>query len=300
MTAIDTSVPQLILRSAADTLSLTVYSDGVIADPGVTTIGVVTEDGTTIIAAGTATSGTGAAARTKALTSSDTAALGRWTVTWVTTNHGTLTTYAEVIGAHLFSIAEALSFDTMSAMSTAQPAAIAAARYRILEDFQAICGASFVPRWDRRVLDGTGNCKLFLPWLRVLSVIAIEYRERGAQTWTAFTADELADVVVTDTGAIERESLGVFTAGRRNWRVTYSYGWPAPPLPIQRAALQTAAYEMTQQQMNQRAISVTTPTGSEQLWTPGYSGRGLAIHMLPEVDRVLRLPEYNDRIPGIA
>lgn len=300
MPAIDTSVPQLLLQGAAEVLSLTVYADGVAVDPGVTTVGVVAEDGTEIVAAGTATSGTGANARTLTLTSSHTADLGRWTITWVTTSRGTLITRAEVVAAHLFSIAEALSFDTMSAMQNASAAAIAETRYRILEDFESICGAAFVPRWDRRVFDGTGRCWMRLPWLRVREVLAVEYREYGGAAWTAYSADDLADIYISDTGTIEREARGVFTAGRRNVRVTYVYGWESTPPPIRRAALMMAAYEMTQQQMNQRAISVSTPTGTEQLWTPGYSGRGAALTPLPEVDRILRMPEYNDRVPGFA
>lgn len=301
MPAIDVSVPQLLLQGAADTLSLSVYSDGVIADPGVTTVGVVDETGSVIIAAGTATSGSGAAGRTKTLTGSNTAALGRWTVTWVTTNHGTLTTYAEVVGAHLFTIAEAIAF-AKGAMATAglTAAQIAAQRFAVMEDFESITGASFVPRWHRVVLDGSGNCRVFLPQLRILSLIAIEERTRGTQTWTAFTEAQLDDTLIHRTGAIERESLGTFTAGTQNIRVTYSYGWASPPPMIREAALRAARHQGVYSPVNERAISISNEQGSTSLWTPGYSGRGSAIHPLPEVDRVLRQPQFMDRIPGLA
>lgn len=297
--AIDTTVPTLMLRGAADTLSLSVYSDGILVDPGATTLSAVDETGTVILAS-TAASGTGATARTKVLTSTHTASLGRWTVTWVTTNYGTLTTYAEVVGAHLFTIAEAMAF-AKSAMTQAglTAAQIAAQRYAVMEDFESICGASFVPRWNRTVLDGS-SAALFLPYLRILSVSAIEERTVGTTTWTAFTAAQLADVFILRTGQIVRESLGTFTPGIQNWRVTYSYGWSYPPAMIREAALRAARHQAVYSPVNERAISISSEQGSTSLWTPGYSGRGSAIHPLPEVDRVLRQPQFADRLPGFA
>jgi len=303
MAAIDVTVPTLLLRGAADTLSLTVYSDGAIADPGSTTLSVSDETGSVILAS-TAASGTGAAARTKALTSTHTAALGRWTVTWVTANHGTLTTYAEVIGSHLFTIAEASTF-AKSAMTQAGLGAadIAAARFRVMEDFEGICAASFVPRWNRVILDGRGGKALHLPRLRILAITAIEERAFGGTTWTAFTAAELADVFIMadpPTGRFARESLGTFTEGMQNWRITYSYGRAYAPAMIRAVALKAARHEAVYSPVNERAISISGEMGSTQLWTPGFSGRGSAVHPLPEVDRVLRQPEYYDRIPGLV
>jgi hypothetical protein len=96
-----------ILQSAPFTASETFYEDGVIVDPGTVTVGVTRADGTVLIAAGTATAGSGAAARTYALTIANTALLDTLTVTWTSATKGVRTSTIEVVGGFLFTLSQA-------------------------------------------------------------------------------------------------------------------------------------------------------------------------------------------------
>ena len=97
---------QQIVQGAAATLSITVYADGVLADPGVTTVTIARLDGSAV-ATDAATTGTGAAAREYALTAAETAALDVLAVTWQTANHGVLRQVVEIVGGVLFTIRQA-------------------------------------------------------------------------------------------------------------------------------------------------------------------------------------------------
>lgn len=290
----------LIEKGTPETLSMSWYLDGALTDPGTVTIGITNLAGTTIVAAATATSGSGAAARTYALTAANAASLDTYTVTWTpAATYGAQVQLVEIIGEHLFTLDDLETYEgsvvTTAGISLADKER---GRAKTLQDFEDICCVSFVPRYRRETLDGTGRCDLRLPSTKVTSIRSIEYRESGSTTWTAFTADELADVLIDPWGRIERETLGVFTAGRRNWRVGYEHGWDRVPEPIRKEALRATRYDIIPTSMNERAISISTAAGTEQLWTPGYSGRGSAIHPLPETDRVLR--QYRQCLPGMA
>jgi hypothetical protein len=292
------ATPLHILIGTDVTLSCQFYSDGTVANPGTTTIGIVNAAGDTVVAAGTATSGSTTAPRTYALTATDD--LDILTVTWTTQSLGTVTTTHEIVGAFLFTVMEARAFDgaAMSNTTTYPTAAIEEARARITDQFEEICGVSFIPRYRREVFNGLGGTVLNLHRQKVTAVRSVEYRDAGGTTWTALTADDLADVFIDPWGSLIRETTGTFITGRRNIRVGYEHGFDTPPLEIKRAALLATRYELVKSNINDRAISITTEQGSEQLWTPGLSGRGTAIHPLPEVDRILKLHDF--RVPTVA
>jgi hypothetical protein len=88
------------------TLSQQWYEDGAVVDPGSVTVGITRADGTVLVAAGAATTGSGTGARTYNLTTTHTALLDRLTVTWTSTLKGTLLSYVEVVGGFWFSLAE--------------------------------------------------------------------------------------------------------------------------------------------------------------------------------------------------
>lgn len=289
-----------ILVDSAGSLSVAWFSDGEPADPGVTTVGVVNDAGTTVIASGTATTGTGTAARSVAFTTTHSANLDRLTVTWTSATYGASTAIVEVVGAWLFTIAECRAFDG-GAIQQARPipeaTAIEEARVRILDEFEMLTGVAWVPRYRRDIYSGDGLTTLFLPTGRVRAIRSAENRAYGQATWTAVTADELADLYYEPWGLLRRESLGTFLSGSRNWRIGYEHGADQPPLDIKRAALMAARYELIPSNISERAISISNEMGTTNLWTPGLSGRGRAIHPLPEVDRILRA--HDERVPVV-
>lgn len=287
-----------ILRGAAATLEVTFYADGVVADPGVTTVSVTRLDGTAIVT-GAATSGAGAAARTYALGAEHTAELDVLTVAWDSATYGTVEQTIEIVGAFLFTLREARAWDSGTLANTATyPAmAIEDARQAITDEFERVAGVSFIPRIRQATVDGDGTSGLFLPDIRVRAIRRVETLDPATLAWAAYTADELATVALAGVGRISL-SAGTFPAGRANVRVTYETGYDAPPAPVRDAALAYLRYRLVGANLQSRAISATNDYGSEQYWTPGLSGRGTAMNPLPHVDMVLR--QYGARRPVIA
>lgn len=284
-----------ILIHAPATLSVTFEQDGAATDPGDVTVGVVDARGTVIVPAGTATTNGTKGVRSYALAAQT--ALNWLIVSWVSATLGTVTTDVEVVGAHLFSLAEARAFDggTLANPNTYPTAALEAVRARITDAFEDICGVSFIPRYKLVMLDGSGLSWLTLPDLYVSEIRSVE--TRSGQTWTPYGSSDLADVLADDIGRATRESAGIFSAGRRNVRIGYVYGYPRPPLEIKRAALRLTASFMgvTRTDWDPRATSMSTDVGIISLATPGRRGSWFGF---PEVDAIL--DRYNQRVPMVG
>lgn len=287
-------------RSNAAQLSATFYtSAGAVADPGTVTVTITGDDGTALVTAG-ATSGTGEAARTYTLTGDKTASLDILTAVWsgtVAAAAVTITQVMEVVGDWLFTIAEARAAHPDLVEATYPDATIAAARERIAEWFEQICGVSFVRRYRRVTLSGDGTEALMLPNGRVGTIRAADLRTSGGATWTAFSAGELADLYIDDGGVLLRESLGLWTSGRRNVRVAYEHGWEQVPEPIKRAAIRLLLSQVFPSNLSDRALSETNTIGTFRLAAPDARTWGRWTG-LPEVDVILA--QYNEVPPGVA
>lgn len=287
---VDAPAAQRLLVAQPATLSVTYASD-----PGAVTLTLTRADGTALVT-GAATSGAGTT-RTYALTAAQTADLDRLTAVWTSPTLGTVTQLVEVLGAHLFTVEQARAFDKKQlASTTAYPdSAIVEARDRITDAFEQLCGLAFVPRYRRVVLDGpavghvflgalsTAPGALLLPDLLVTRVRSVETRSGG--DWTAFTAQDLADVVIEPGGVLRRELRGGWPLGRAVIRVGYEHGYAAPPLDVQRAALILATNQLVPSNLPERALSQATEVGTFRLATAGY-GRNNWFG-IPSVDAVL-------------
>lgn len=286
-----------VLVNAPETLSISFFADGSIVDPGVTTLGIVDAAGNTVVASGTATSGTGAAARTYNLAAQST--LNLLTVTWTSATYGTQETYVEIVGNHLFTLYEARQFDGQALANTSDypTASIEAARNRITDAFAEICEVSFIPRYRYQTLSGDDTELLHLD-SRYRPITAIRTVEtRSGTTWTAYDSDDLADLFFDDYGVLYRETRGLFTLGRRNVRVGYEYGYQQVPLEIKRAALRLLVSFLgaTQTDWDPRATSMSNEAGVISLATPGLRGSYFG---LPEVDSILH--RYRRHVPGVG
>lgn len=299
--------PGVTLLRASEPVTLTAtFTDLAAAtvDPGATTLTVTNDDDTALVTAAAAT-GTGAVARTSVLTATHTATLDLLTAVWTattTTNNspGTLTQAYEVVGDHLFTIAEARAFDRaqLAASATYSDAAITAARQRITEWFESILGVSAFPRYRKVILDGDGSDTIMVPDGRVTAIRAAAIRASGGTTWTALTADELADLFIDpDTGQVMRESLGLWTSGRRNIRIAYEYGHEQVPEPLKYAALKVLTNHIVPSNMSDRTIQTSGEFGTLMLATPNPAVRARWFG-LPIVDSILA--EYCERVPAIA
>lgn len=266
-----------IQQSTPGTLSQQWYEDGVAADPSGVTIGIVRADGTTLVAAGTATSGTAAAARTYNLTTTHTALLDRLTVTWTSSTKGTVVSYVEVVGGFLFTIAEARAFGL--ALATYPTADVIVMRTTVEQEIEKACGCAFVPRYAHETLNGTGSSSILLRPL-------ISSVRSASVDGTAFTAGDLTGLSIGLTGTVYSASR-TWTCGSSNVVVGYEHGYGDTPHGIKRAALILAKSWLVGQRspIDDRAITFSTnDAGSYSLAVPGRNGSYVGI---PEVDATL-------------
>lgn len=289
-------------RSNAAQLSATFYdSAGDVANPGTVTVDITRESTGAAVVTDGATSGTGAAARTYTLAADNTADLDVLTVTWsgtVSAADVTITQTCEVVGDWLFTIDEARAAHADLTEADYPDATVQAIRERITEWFEQICGVSFVERYRRVVVSGDGSCELLLPGaMRVSALRRAEERAAGAASWTALSADDLADVLVEPYGLLVRETTGVWTSGRRNWRLCYEHGWEQVPEAIKHAAIRVLLSQVFPTNHSDRALSETNQMGTFRLAAPDARQWGRWFG-LPLVDATLA--QYSERVPAFA
>jgi hypothetical protein len=222
-------------------------------------------------------------------------ALAALTVTWAATIGGsavTQTTYAEIVGGFFFSLAEGRGSDDSLADTDLYPVAdLVAARLAVETECEFICDKSFVPRYDRVVLDGTGTDRLLLSpsdpdrsLSDVRTIRSVKMANAVDGTFTAFTGAQLAALTVTGDGMLVRTSGDVFTEQRANVIVEYEYGADRPPADLVIAAKTRfrTLLNYNKSGIPDRASSYTmTDGGTFRLDMPGPGKTGI-----PAVDAV--------------
>ena len=279
-----------VLQDSPATLEARFYADGVLADdPGTVTVTIIRADGTTLISAAATTKG-GTGIYRYALARQP--ELNLLKVVW-TGQAQTQTTWAEIVGEHLFSLASAKAFDGGAIpASGVTDTEILEGRARIGDDFQEVCGVSFFPRYAREVLDGTGRGELQLANHRVLRLLSVNVAG-VAQSLAGFTLDPAL-------GIVRRTSAytytGSFAAGAGNVIVEYVHGHPQVPGPVSRAALILARVQLVPSNVGDRATSISSDQGVISLAT---AGRGqFQPFGIPLVDSVLA--RYDERVPAVG
>src|SRR5574343_569001 len=259
---------RIVAATAATVIWQGVDSDGENADPGTVTIGVVRSDGTEVIAAGTATTGTGTAARAKALT--------------------VATTVVDVVGGVYVPISEVRATEPALANGAVdQLARLKVVRSIVETMFESACHRGFVPRFNVARLDGHGTPTLVLPhpdlrrvsWARIYS---------DATTYTSLTVAELAAIPASASGLAIRTDAGIWPAGTCNIEIGYEYGLDTPPADIRQAAILAIRSQANtfRSGIPDRAISWQPAEGGNVvLATPGL---GIWVTGIPAVDETLK------------
>jgi hypothetical protein len=292
-----------VLRGSAGLLAVVLSLDGALVDPDpapAPTVTVLDGAGAVLVASTPAdVAGGGSGPLRLALTPAQTVQVHDLTALWSFALGGvqqSATTRHRVVGDVLFSLAEARAFDggALASSATFPDAAILAARDRIADAFAGICGVAFGARYARDVLDGDGSESIRVAQQRILSVLAVAVR--GADGWTPFSAEELADVLVYPTGLLYRERLGSFPRGRRNVEVVYEHGLQPVPAEVRLAALRLLCDQLVKSPLDDRATSQAGEFGTFSLATAGRHGSYFG---LPLVDEVLH--RYRaERLPVVA
>lgn len=230
----------ILANTGPTTLTGTWYEDGVAVDAGDVTIGVVDLDGNEIVEAGTATTKSGSGEETRYTydlpIQSEVKSL---TVTWTRSSGASLTDRVEVVGNHLFSIADMRAFDggEYSDTDSYTTDTIAQARAYATDFLEQATKRSWVPRFGRTVVSGSGYDTLTVPHFLISSVLAVDV------DGTAWTSDEIARIAVVGRHLILRR--GYWPRGAKNITISYRYGYEDTDPSAARAALIAAADFMT-------------------------------------------------------
>jgi hypothetical protein len=270
-----------ILQNSNQTIGQPFHEDGVIVDPGTVTVTITREDGT-VIAADQATSGSGAAVRSVNLTAAThTGLLDRLRLDWDSATKGTLTSYVEVVGGFLFSLAQLTALKPSAQTWTAEQ--MADTRTLVETALERACSRAFVPRYTRETLSGTGTTDLNLSWPDLRAIRDVTVTTAGVAT--AYTEAQLALLAVNPSGLAYNTSY--WTAGTANVTVGYEHGLTSPPPEVTRAALILARSWLGNQNrpIDDRAITFNaTEGGTYSLAVPGRNGSHFG---MPDVDSVV-------------
>lgn len=284
------------------------YVDGTLTDAtGAVTVTVTRADGTALAtdAATTKPADTTGVYRYALAAQAN---LDRLTLTYSGTWGGavqTETQTVEIVGDFMFTIAEARASDSALASPTDYPnAIIVATRQEVEDEFEGWTGVSWVRRYARDRVAGGNVATLLLPhWpvgVNAVTGLPAVYSVRSysaADAYTAFTADELADLIV-DGPYLRRFGGSTFALGNGNLVVEYEHGFDRVPADLKRAALTRLRYRLTANRSGipDRALSYSSEGGSTfAIATPGMRGSKTGI---PDVDAVLA--RYDHSVPAIA
>ena len=198
----------------------------------------------------------------------------------------------------LFTIAEARAFDKAQlASETDYPDATISEKETEIHEFLAkACGVWFCPvTTTDEYHSGDGSLLLQLDWPRITSVTAVSIRTDD--TWTALTADELADVIpLTEVGDMLYREHSWWPWGVRNVRVTYVAGYSAVPELIKRAALRICVAELPS--TNVPFSDDSYDAGGMNISFAQGDGFGGRWHRDADVMKAIRM--FSHALPGIA
>lgn len=233
-----------LVKTEPGTISTTFYvGETATAPTGTPTYTVTAADGVSVQTGSTTVNGT-----TVSFTLAGISTLELLTVVWTAVVSGstrTQTDYVEIVGQRFFSEAQGRASDSsLSDTSKYTTADLTLALLEVEQECEAICDRAFTPQYARIVLDGTGTSEVLLEhpgvdrsMADVRSIRSVTMAPRADDTFTAFTAGELAAVQVTEDMLLRRVDGAAWTEGLRNVVVELEYGLDAPPPDLRRAAL---------------------------------------------------------------
>lgn len=207
---------------------------------------------------------------TAPLTTAQVAGLGIRTETWTATlaAGGTITRTRthEVVGQHLFEIADLRAFETDFANPGRwTPTLLANARDHATTKLHELCQASFHQRRQIAHLDGDDTQSVLLPEMPVARVDSVSV------DGVDLTPTQVADLIVYEWGALYRPA-DLWPRGRRNIAVAYVHGNNTVLQPIAEAAMILARDVLIASPIPDRALVETTDLGQIRYSQPGRDG----------------------------
>lgn len=204
--------------------------------------------------------------------------LGVYEATYTYTQSGQSVTVSEkfeVVGNHLFEIADLRAFDEALADTTTYPStALADARDSATERLENAADVAFTSRVTRQTLSGDNTTHLLLPHTDVFELLEV---------WIDNVQIDETDVFVRPEGVLVYDHY--WTYGLNNIEVRYRHGYEQTPTPVSRAAMMLAVEHAVVSALPTRAMSQTTDVGDFRISIANVdAGRDTGI---PEVDAVI-------------
>jgi hypothetical protein len=247
-----------IQRGQSGTLNAAWERDGELWDPGDVTVTINSERSAAALITGASASGTGVAGRTYTLTPSQTQSLDFLTVQWTSgTDNSALTTYAEVVGDYLFTVARARTRSPLQ--DTANYSTESILYYRTLAEMalEDICGVAFVPRFSRD--------KAYIASAGMLQV----NRRKVTSVLDIYTAINNGYQALPNLSGLRIESGGmIFMPAIWNFwampiEVSYEHGYKFVPPRVSRAAIELARRWLVESPWDERMTKFRSREGGE-------------------------------------
>jgi len=279
---------QKILVATPATIRAVFYVGETPTDVGAVTVTVTRADGTAVAGVGAVSSPSPGVYEASLPDQDD---LNLLTATWDSASR-TVTTLHEIVGGFYAELAEIRALDALSNTAKYPTAKLEMARAQAEDRFQDATGVSWVPRFQRDVLDGANTTTLRLTRIRPRTVLST--------TINGTAVADLTTLRVYEHGLIERAGGVTFpreaSGGGRNVVVEYVHGFDQPPEDLRQAFLTYVRYLLldSNSRIPDRASVMSTDLGTFQLTTAGFN-RPTG---LPDVDAVLM--NHDHTIPGVA
>lgn len=303
---------QLLAGAGPYLLTKTWYVDGTPTNVGTVTIGITDGNGDSVVAGGTATTNVGSGVYTYQL--ADQANPDLLKITWTRSDTSAdLADRIELIGAWLFTEAQARTFGAKAdATSSLIPLAssteytdamLADGHERIVADFEAWTGRSWIPRYCRLELPGSWSSTLSLSRGRARTSDGFNLHRPGhlndiAQVLSVTVSgesvsvgsvqvDPLRECLIHDTGTF----AGSSTQDPFNVVVEYVYGLPYPTDGADQIALRLLVDRLVPSPYPSLALRWDLADGSSMsLVQPGGPMRNVS--RVPEVNQWVNAHNY--------
>lgn len=254
------------------TLSHTFYVDGQATDAGGPVTYTLKRLDGSAVASGTAVHG---ATGVYAYDFTAPALVDTNTLDWSGTVAGAAVTvrdFVETCGGFYFGLYDARNRNPKIPVADYSDAELGLRRTVVEDMADRLTGQAWVPRFKRRILDGTGTPDLMLPDLMVRTVRAVTV---GGAVWSP---SDVAAVLVGESGVASLVA-SVWPRGRRNVVIEYEHGHDYPAGELSDAAILHLRSRLALLNSNVplRAISMTpTEGGFYRLDTAGPKKVGIA------------------------
>lgn len=260
-----------------------------VVDPGTVTVGVDRADGTELVAAGAATGGSGAEARTYQLTAADTGQVDVLKATWTRVAESySVVTYHPVVGGFYVDLGTLRSTRGLTDETKFSDVKLDAARDWWLTLVDDYCGQSFVPMhglWTSPRPWVSGSA-LRLPRPHVRSILSASI---------AGTAVDTSGWVVSRTGRVyTSDGDNPAISGTGFLSVSFEHGFDYPDVELYDAGVKAMRAKLLEDRTGEpsRSLVVSNEFGTQRESRPGAT-RATGY---PDVDAVLNRRRATDML----